>query len=357
MVLQIERTAPAPTAEDEAAIFQVVASMGWDGYVGDVKNAFGQSEPSNRKTPIACRQPPEGIPGMKPGELLQCVTECYGLVSGPAWWRASLVGWLESVGYHRHPLAPCLMILPCLEDDKSRDKMTDGCMSIRTDDMLEGGEPRHRALIDKMRKRFDFGKYKRLLDDASGTMLNGRRVMQLEDKSFRTHMKEYAKTLKPIKIGRKLKSSDGKPVSLVPGELTVCRGVNGGVQWLASNGRPELAAAASIIPRGFTEPDASLIADLNHVVKTAQDIEYEIKIWPIPVKDRRYIAFFDASFDSAGKRNQLGRIIGCCTPKTNNGEKDLFSMVFGKVSDLTRATWPRLPISPRRRQRSRRWRI
>ena len=41
MVLQIESTAPAPTAEDEAAIFQVVASMKWDGYVGDVKNAFG----------------------------------------------------------------------------------------------------------------------------------------------------------------------------------------------------------------------------------------------------------------------------------------------------------------------------
>ena len=184
MILQIERTAPAPTAEDEAAIFQVVASMGWDGYVGDVKNAFGQSSPSNRKTPIACRQPSEGIPGMKPGELLQCITECYGLVSGPAWWRASLVGWLEEAGYMRHPLAPCLMILPCKEEDKSRDKMTDGVMSIRTDDLFEGGEPRHRALIDKMRKRFEFGKYKRLLDDASGTMLNGRRVLQYDDKVF-----------------------------------------------------------------------------------------------------------------------------------------------------------------------------
>jgi len=241
MVLQIERTAPAPTAEDEAAIFQVVASNKWDGYVGDVKNAFGQSIPSNRKTPVACRQPPEGIPGMKPGELLLCVTECYGLVSGPAWWRASLVGWLESVGYFRHPLAPCLMILPGKEGDVSRDKQTDGVMSIRTDDMFEGGEPRHRALMDKMRKRFEFGKYKRLLDDASGTMLNGRRVLQYEDKSFRTHMKEYAKTIRPVKIGRKLKSDDGKPIALGPQELAVCRGVNGGIQWLASNGRPELS--------------------------------------------------------------------------------------------------------------------
>ena len=116
--------------------------------------------------------------------------------------------------------------------------------------------------------------------------------------------------------------------------MTVCRGVNGGIQWLASNGRPELAGAASIIPRGFPEPDASLIADLNHVVKTAQDIDYEIKIWPIPVRDRRYLAFFDASFDSAGKRNQLGRIVGRCAQKTNRGEKDLFSMGFWKSARL-----------------------
>ena len=140
MILQIERTAPAPTAEDEACIFQVIASERWDGYVGDVKNAFGQSNASNRKTPVACRQPPEGIPGMKPGEILQCMTECYGLVSGPAWWRSTLVGWLESVGYIKNPYSPCLMCLPCKTEDNSRDNRNDGVVCIRTDDIIEGGE-------------------------------------------------------------------------------------------------------------------------------------------------------------------------------------------------------------------------
>ena len=36
MILQIERTAPAPAELDEAAVMQVIASEGWGAYVGDV---------------------------------------------------------------------------------------------------------------------------------------------------------------------------------------------------------------------------------------------------------------------------------------------------------------------------------
>ena len=258
MILQIERTAPAPAELDEAAVMQVIASEGWDAFVGDVRNAFGQSRPSNRSTPICCRQPPEGIPGMQPGEILQCITECYGLVSGPAWWRSTFTGWLMENGYKKNPFAPCLMSLPCLETDKDRDKKVDGTICIRTDDVLEGGEPRHRALMEKMKKAFEFGKYKRLLDDESGTLLSGRRVKQLPDKGFNIDMNEYLEKAKPVKITRKLSpKDDGTPGVLEPHEVRLCRGVNGGISWLGNNGRPDLAAAASMIPRGFTENASS----------------------------------------------------------------------------------------------------
>ena len=131
-----------------------------------------------------------------------------------------------------------------------------------------------------------------------------------------------------------MKIADGKPVPLLDGELTICRGANGGIQWLASNGRPELAAAASMIPRGFSKPDSSLITDLNHVVKTAQDLDYEIRVWPIPAKDRRYCAFFYASYDVKGERNQLGRILGVCTNQMNAGLEDKFSMGFWKSQKM-----------------------
>ncbi len=104
IVLQVERTAPAPSQEGEAATLQVIASEGWDAYVGDVRNAFGQSLKTNRGTPLACRQQPEGIPGMQPGEFLLMLTECYGLISGPAWWRVTQVSAYEAEGYKRNQM-------------------------------------------------------------------------------------------------------------------------------------------------------------------------------------------------------------------------------------------------------------
>ena len=88
-----------------------------------------------------------------------------------------------------------------------------------------------------MKKAFDFGKYKRLLDEPSGTLLSGRRVTQLPDKGFAIHMNEYLDKVKPVKLGRRLKTNaDGTPSVLDDHELRICRGVNGAISWLGNNG-------------------------------------------------------------------------------------------------------------------------
>ena len=218
--------------------------------------------------------------------------------------------------------------------------------------MLEAGNARHRSLMEKVRKRFDFGKYKRLLDHPDGTLLNGRRVCQLKDKGFSIHMNEYAKNLKPVKLGRKLNES-GTPVPLLESEMNQIRGANGSIQWLATQGRPELAAASSIIPSGFPSPTSQLVSDINHVIKTAKDLTYELRIWPIPASERRHCAFFDASYDNKGERNQLGVIIGCCSTKLNKGVEDTFSMVFGRAPSWNSRSRQHLRTTPRPMQHTR----
>ena len=146
-------------------------------------------------------------------------------------------------------------------------------------------------------------------------------------------MNEYAKNLKPVKLRRKLNES-GTPVPLLESEMNQIRGANGSIQWLATQGRPELAAASSIIPSGFPSPTSQLVSDINHVIKTAKDLTYELRIWPIPASERRHCAFFDASYDNKGERNQLGVIIGCCSTKLNRGVEDTFSLGFWKSSKL-----------------------
>ena len=53
------------------------------------------------------------------------------------------------------------------------------------------------------------------------------------------------------------------------------------VGWLGHNGRPELAAAHSILASrlGSDGTTTETVCDLNFAVKTAQDVDYSIKIW------------------------------------------------------------------------------
>jgi hypothetical protein len=123
-------------------------------------------------------------------------------------------------------------------------------------------------------------------------------------------------------------------VKLDERELTKIKGANGAISWLAFNGRPELCAAASMIPRGYKEPDSTLVTDVNFAIKVAQTSKYSIKIWAIPSDIRRYFVFYDASFDPKGERNQLGRLVGCCSTKLMKGEEDLVSLGAWKSHKL-----------------------
>ncbi len=59
---------------------------------------------------------------------------------------------------------------------------------------------------------------------------------------------------------------------------------------------------------------------MNFAIKVAQSSSYDLNIWPITTEIRRYGAFFDASFDPAGEKNQLGRLIGVTTRDLNDGK-------------------------------------
>ena len=51
------------------------------------------------------------------------------------------------------------------------------------------------------------------------------------------------------------------------GMLTNVKGVNGGLDWLASTGRPDVAAPHSIIPSGYDRRSTQLISEVNAAVK------------------------------------------------------------------------------------------
>ena len=90
-------------------MLQWLASNRCRGKLADLRQAFGQSFPTNRKVRLATKIP-HGVhfDGVEEGQLLRVDTELYGLVSGPSWLRASLSLDLETIGYQKNPYDRCI---------------------------------------------------------------------------------------------------------------------------------------------------------------------------------------------------------------------------------------------------------
>ena len=75
------------------------------------------------------------------------------------------------------------------------------------------------------------------------------------------------------------------------GMLTNVKGVNGGLGWLASTARPDMAAPHSIIPSGYYRRSTQLISEVNAAVKQCHAVPTTITIWPIPLAELRWTTF------------------------------------------------------------------
>ena len=98
-----------------------------------------------------------------------------------------------------------------------------------------------------------------------GTRFAGRHVVQHPDFRITVSMDEYVKSkLRRIEVPREI--SDGM--------LTNVKGVNGGLGWLASTRRPDMAALHSIIPSGYDRRSPQLISEVNAAVKQCHAVPH-----------------------------------------------------------------------------------
>ena len=88
----------------------------------------------------------ESFPQYHPDQLILLLTEVYGLVSGPAWWRRSLLEILvKELGYRVNPYDRCILTLDDTDGDPDNAMVaygenyqkTKGIIVIEVDDILE----------------------------------------------------------------------------------------------------------------------------------------------------------------------------------------------------------------------------
>ena len=333
LIHQIERSAPTPAGNAVNTVLQLAASRRWTTFVRDVKTAFLQSRPTDRATPLACTQPKdEPLPELHPEQLILLLTEVYGLVSGPAWWRSTFLQRTGKHGYRTCPYEPCILLLP----GSTPGSNTVGAIVIEVDDLIECGEPQHRACMKKLEGEITFGKVENLQE--SETSYAGKMIKQNDDFSFTIHMEPYIYTrMAPVVLARKVLKRDASRVALTDFEQTQLRGAIASIAWASRECRPDVAAAASILAGAFPEPTADTVFQVNDVIKHLKQHPLKLKIHAIPEANVRNLLVADAAFDTSGQeKSQHGYLLGFTDHTMNNGHSAPVSLIMWRSKRLRR---------------------
>ena len=76
-------------------------------------------------------------------------TEVYGLVSGPAWWRITFVGYFLQEGYLLNALDRCCLTLP----GPVTGAPTRGVVMLEMDDVMSAGDAEHERRMEAIAKK------------------------------------------------------------------------------------------------------------------------------------------------------------------------------------------------------------
>lgn len=340
MIHEIERSAPTPLTSSMYLFMQLCAGRKWTAYSKDAKTAFLQSRPTTRRNKLACRMPrDETFPGYHEEQLILLLTEVYGLVSGPSWWRRSFLELCVSAGYRVNCYDRCVLTLDGKEAGKEDSRTyTQGIMVIEVDDILEAGNKVHREKMQWLEGRLKFGKIQNLQETDGGSGYAGRRLKQNSDFSFEFHLNDYIQNrLKPVQLSRKFFKKDAAKEFLNPDEEHQLRAVIAAVNWIAREGRPDASASASILSGVFPKPTLQDALEVNNVVQHLKDHPITMRIVPIPEEEVRRLVICDSSFDVSGKtKPQHGWLQGVTNKQLNLGAEAPVSIISWRSRRLRR---------------------
>ena len=220
----------------------------------------------------------------------------------------------------------------------SSDETSEGQLLLDVDDFIEGVNEIHRETMRKFYDKYRCGKAIDLrLAGQEGTRFAGRRVVQHPDFRITVSMDEYVKfKLSPIEVPRGCLSNT-KEIS--DGMLTNVKEVNGGLGWLASTARPDMAAPHSIIPSGYDRRSTQLISEVNAAVKQCHAVPIIITIWPIPFAELRWTTFTGSSFDTGERQRHPQGWLVCVCYKQINQPRTVGAGVCATLAKSKETTW------------------
>ena len=262
----LSRFAPTVTTSNLQVLLQAAVNKGYKGVVGDLKSAFTQSLPLVREGgPLYCRSCDGSMPGLETEQIAEIKLGCYGLCDAPLHWRKTLTQFLtKELGYKQSNLDPCTYLL---QDEVQ----VHGMVAVEVDDLLMFGDEKHEEQMQKLQKRFVFGKLEPI--NETGVSFNGRRLRQVGPIIFIDMQAFVEERMELVEISKeRLKQ---KAEKLNEEEVSLVRRACGSLNWAGREGRPDAAAAASMFSSQLTEMKIENVIELNKAlsrIKQSSDL-------------------------------------------------------------------------------------
>ena len=310
-------------------LFQIISSFKWRLKLGDIKGAFlsaGNLPPKYR--PLYTALPPGGIPGVPDDALIEVVGHVYGLNDSPSAWYRRLSGVLLEAGFERSRFDSCLFYM------REGQQLT-GIYGIHVDDCATAGSgPKYEAALKHLQSSFEFRKWR---DGSEGGDFCGATYTQCT-KTFTIRMSQnkFIDKLRPLHFSKdRLKNRDAL---LNDKEISCLRAINGSLNWLATQSRPDLSTQVSFSQQAFPAPTiADALAANNAVRRAKQHRDQELQFCSIPPECLAIMCHSDAAFGNAkANATQAGFLVGFTHKNINQGELCDWSPMFWRSARLPR---------------------
>ena len=317
-LLKMDTQAPTLSNEALSLVLQLAASRQWELTIADIEGAFLQGDSLKREDgDVYVELPPGGIPGLPEGTLLKLLKPVYGLSDAPRAWFTKLKKTLMQLGLRQSVLDPCLYHY--WEKGK-----LEGSLAVHVDDLITTGSKIFEMnVLKQLKETFPFKHWKH-----GGGEFLGRTIVREKDGGIRVHQREYCAKLKTIDLDRVRKRN--KEDTLTEQE-SILRGVAGGLNWLTTATRPDLAAQTARVQQHISKGTVQDLIEANKVVAEARDFQnVSIQFQGIPLDELTILVTADASWATEEDLKSRGAYMVCATHR---------SVIGGDITPVNPLKW------------------
>ena len=131
------------------------------------------------------------------------------------------------------------------------------------------------------------------------------------------NMSSFADRLRPVNIPK----GSSPETQLTDSQIRVLRAVNGSLNWLSSQTRPDLAVQTSLSQQAFPKPTIADLRRANQAIRRAkQEKDLGICFKPIPLHELTVVCHSDAAWANVGSHTQAGDVIGVTQDCLQHGQ-------------------------------------